>query len=76
MPTISGIRRRGVPAEAIRLFCQRIGISKSDSNIDYSDLENCVRDVLDEKSTRAFAVVNPLKVTIRNWDGKFLNIMC
>lgn len=71
MPTISGIRRRGVPPEAVRLFCERIGISKSDSNIDYADLENCVREVMDEKSLRAFAVVNPLKVTIRNWAGEF-----
>ena len=70
MPTISGIRRRGIPAEALRLFCERVGISKSDSNIDYTDLENCVREVMDEKSERAFAVLNPLKVTISNWDGK------
>ena len=72
MPTISGIRRRGVPADALRLFCERIGISKSDSNIDYADLENCIREVMDEKSQRAFAVVKPLKVTITNWSGKTL----
>ena len=61
MPTLSGLRRRGVPPEALRLFCERVGISKVDSVIDVVDLENCVREVMDETSKRAFAVLNPLK---------------
>lgn len=73
LPTLSGIRRRGIPSEAIRLFCERVGISKSDSNIDYGDLENCAREVMDENSPRAFAVLKPLKVTLTNWgSGKSL----
>lgn len=72
MPTLSGLRRRGIPPEAIRLFCERVGISKVDSNIDYGDLENCVREVLDDSSPRAFAVLRPLKVTIDNWNGNTL----
>ena len=69
MPTLSGVRRRGMPPAAIRLFCERMGISKSDSNIDFSILEDCVREVLDDESPRAFAILDPLKVTITNWDG-------
>ena len=73
MPTICGIRRRGVPPMAIRLFCERMGISKSDSNIDFDVLEDCVREVLDEESCRAFAILCPIKVTITNWeDGTLL----
>lgn len=70
MPTLSGVRRRGFPPEALRLFCERVGISKSDSNIDFGEMENCVREVLDSSSSRAFAVLDPLKVTITNWQGK------
>lgn len=69
MPTLSGIRRRGAPPQALRLFCERVGISKSDSFIDVRDLENCIREAMDESSRRAFAVLNPLKVTITNWQG-------
>mmetsp|Transcript_9611 Transcript_9611/g.13611 ORF Transcript_9611/g.13611 Transcript_9611/m.13611 type:complete len:864 (+) Transcript_9611:31-2622(+) len=69
MPTLSGMRRRGVPPAALRLFCERVGISKSDSNIDVGDLENCIREVMDENCKRAFAVLDPLKVTIKNWQG-------
>lgn len=72
MPTLSGIRRRGVPPEAIRLFCERVGISKSDSLIDYGDLENCVRETMDDTATRGFAVLNPLKITLTNWQGSTL----
>jgi glutaminyl-tRNA synthetase len=70
MPTLSGMRRRGIPPEALRLFCERVGISKSESFIDLTDLENCVREVMDERCPRAFAILNPLKVTITNWEGK------
>lgn len=68
MPTLSGMRRRGVPPAALRLFCERVGISKADSNIDFSNLEDCVRLVMDETCQRAFAVLKPLKVTITNWE--------
>uniref|UniRef100_A0A7S2VYJ3 glutamine--tRNA ligase n=2 Tax=Eucampia antarctica TaxID=49252 RepID=A0A7S2VYJ3_9STRA len=72
MPTLSGVRRRGIPPESLRLFCERVGISKSDSNIDYGDMENCVRELLDGTSSRAFAVLKPLKVTLKNWQGSIL----
>ena len=70
MPTLSGMRRRGVPPSALRLFCERVGISKSDSNIDFGVLEDCVREEMDKISMRAFAILNPLKVTITNWQGR------
>jgi len=70
MPTISAMRRRGFPAAAVRLFCDRIGISKAENNIDITVLEDCAREVLDEEAPRLFAISNPLKVTITNWsDG-------
>lgn len=69
MPTISGMRRRGVPPSALRLFCERIGISKADSNIAFSALEDCVRLEMDDSCERAFAVLKPLKVSIQNWEG-------
>lgn len=68
MPTLSGLRRRGVPAAALRLFCERVGISKADSNIDLTVLEDCVRETMDAIVPRAFCVLKPLKVTITNWD--------
>ena len=67
MPTLSGVRRRGYPPEAIRLFCDRMGISKAENNIDMSILEDCVRETLDSSAPRALVVVKPLKVTITNW---------
>ncbi len=68
MPTICGLRRRGYPAEALKLFCDRIGVSKAENNIDVAVLEECAREVLDSDSGRAFCIMNPLKVTITNWD--------
>ena len=71
MPTLCGIRRRGFPAEAIRLFCERIGVSKAENNIDMVVLEDCAREILGKIAPRALAVLNPLKVTLTNWpDGK------
>ena len=67
MPTISGLRRRGYPPEAIRDFCERIGITKKDSQIDVGVLENCVREALDYSAPRAMCVLNPLKVVIENY---------
>lgn len=68
MPTICGVRRRGYPASAIRLFCDRIGISRAENNIDMTVLEECVREVLDNDAKRSFAVLDPIKVTLSNWD--------
>jgi len=67
MLTISGIRRRGYPATAIRKFCADIGIGKKESWIDMSVLENAVRDDLNNSAPRAMAVLNPLKVIIDNY---------
>jgi glutaminyl-tRNA synthetase len=68
MPTISGLRRRGYPATALRLFVDRVGISKAEANIDASNLEGCAREVLERDAPRLFAVTHPLKVKITNWD--------
>ncbi|RCS57520.1 glutamine--tRNA ligase/YqeY domain fusion protein [Parvibium lacunae] len=67
MPTLAGIRRRGYTPESIQLFCERIGVSKADSWIDYSILEGALRDDLDPKAARAIAVLNPLKLIIDNY---------
>ena len=67
MPTLSGMRRRGFTAAAIRTFCTRIGVGKSDSVIDMSVLEDCVREDLDQVAPRAMGVLRPLKVTITNY---------
>src|SRR5690242_19448385 len=66
MPTLSGARRRGYPAAAIRAFWQRVGVSKQISVIDYSVLEGCVREELDANAPRRFAVIDPLKLVITN----------
>ena len=68
MPTIVGLRRRGYTPESLQLFAERIGVTKSDSWIDYSTLEGCLRDDLDPKAARAMAVLDPLQLTITNWD--------
>jgi glutaminyl-tRNA synthetase len=67
MPTLSGMRRLGFTAAAIRTFCERIGVGKSDSVIDMSTLEDCVREDLDQVAPRALGVLRPLKVTITNY---------
>ena len=67
MPTIVGIRRRGYTPESLRLFCERIGVSKADSWIDMSTLEQALRDDLDAKAPRATAVLKPLKLVIENF---------
>jgi len=68
MCTISGLRRRGYPPEAIRKFCELIGISKKDSRIDMGVLENCVREHLNDRAPRVMGVLRPLKVVITNYD--------
>ncbi len=67
MPTIVGMRRRGYTPEAIRDFCNRIGLTKTDTVIDVGVLENCVREDLDKRTRRVLAVLNPLKVVIENY---------
>jgi len=69
MPTIVGLRRRGYTPESLQLFAERIGVTKSDSWIDYSTLEGCLRDDLDPKAARAMAVLDPIQLTITNWDA-------
>ncbi|MBG9387739.1 glutamine--tRNA ligase/YqeY domain fusion protein [Caenimonas aquaedulcis] len=68
MPTIVGMRRRGYTPESIQLFAERIGVTKSDSWIDYSTLDQALRDDLDPKAARAMAVLDPVKLVITNWD--------
>ena len=67
MPTITGMRRRGYPPKAIRDFCSRIGVTKNETTIDMSVLENCVREELDKTSRRVMAVLRPLKIVITNY---------
>ena len=67
MPTLAGMRRRGYPPEAIRAFCERIGVAKSDSVVDMELLEHCVRDDLNQQAPRALAVLRPLTVIIDNY---------
>jgi glutaminyl-tRNA synthetase len=67
MPTLVGLRRRGYTAEALQLFCERIGVSKSDSWIDMSILEAALRDDLDAKAHRAIAVLDPIPLILDNF---------
>ena len=67
MPTISGLRRRGFPAEGIREFATMIGVAKTDSVIEVGQLEYAVRSVLNRTAPRRFGVLDPLKVVITNW---------
>ena len=67
LPTISGMRRRGYSPEAIRYFCQVIGINKFNSTVDMALLEHCIREVLNRTSPRVMAVLHPLKVVIENY---------
>ncbi len=68
MPTIVGLRRRGYTPEAIQLFCERIGVSKSDSWIDYSTLDIALREDLETKAHRGMVVLDPVKLVLTNWD--------
>jgi glutaminyl-tRNA synthetase len=71
MPTIVGLRRRGYTPEALRLFAERIGVTKSDSWIDYSTLEGCLREDLENKAHRGMAVLDPVKLVLTNWADVF-----
>lgn len=70
MPTISGLRRRGYTPASIREFCRRIGVTKQDNVVEYSALEACIREDLNENAPRAMAVINPVKVVIENFEGE------
>ncbi len=71
MPTLAGLRRRGVPAAGIREFVRRIGVAKADNLVEAAQLDAAVRDVLNERAPRRMAVLDPLKVVIENWpEGK------
>jgi glutaminyl-tRNA synthetase len=67
MPTLSGLRRRGYTPEAIRDFCNRIGVAKNDSTIDVALLEHCLRDDLNKRALRKMAVLRPLRVVVENY---------
>ena len=67
MPTLSGLRRRGVPPEALRQFCARIGLARADSTVDYAMLEFCIRERLNACAKRVMAVLDPIKVVIENY---------
>jgi glutaminyl-tRNA synthetase len=67
MPTIAGLRRRGVTSQALRQFCEMIGVTRSDSTVDVGMLEFAIRDDLDKNAARAMCVLDPLKVTITNF---------
>ncbi len=68
MPTIAGLRRRGVPPAAIREFCSRVGVTKQSNVVEMELLEFCIRQELESNSPRAMCVLEPLKVFITNWD--------
>lgn len=69
MPTVAGLRNRGVPPEALLDFCTKIGIVKANSECQLSYLEACIRDNLNENAERAMAVLEPLKITLTNYEG-------
>ena len=69
MPTIAGYRRRGYTPESILNFCDQIGIAKANSMVDVAQLEFCIRDDLNTKVPRVMCVLNPLKITIENYEG-------
>ena len=69
LPTLSGLRRRGVPAGAIREFCQRIGVTKQGNLVEVQLLEFCIRQELEALAPRVMAVLEPLRVTVTNFEG-------
>ena len=70
MPTISGLRRRGYTPASLREFCRRIGVTKQDNVVEYSALEACIRDDLNQNAPRAMAVIDPVRVVIENFEGE------
>jgi glutaminyl-tRNA synthetase len=75
MPTLAGMRRRGYTPFALRDFCRRIGITKSDNNVELALLESCIREDLEASAPRAMAVINPLKVTLVNFEQEQSEIL-
>jgi glutaminyl-tRNA synthetase len=75
MPTLSGMRRRGYTPEAIRNFCDRIGVAKSNSVVDIALLEHCVREDLNKRAPRVMAVLRPLRVVIDNYPEDMVEMM-
>ena len=67
MPTLSGMRRRGIPPEALRDFCARIGISRAENEVEFSMLEFCIREALNHTTPRGMAVLDPIKVVVANY---------
>ena len=75
MPTLVGMRRRGYTPASIHDFLRRVGIAKADSVVDIGLLEHCIREDLNDKAPRAMAVLNPLRVTLTNWEeGKIVRL--
>ncbi|EDO08201.1 putative glutamine--tRNA ligase [Babesia bovis T2Bo] len=75
MPTISGLRRRGCPAAAIRRFCRKVGVAKRENLIQIELLEDCMREVMNENAVRLFAVIDPLLVEIENLPEDFEEVV-
>ena len=67
LPTIAGLRRRGYTPRSIRDFCRRIGVTKSDNNVELAVLESCIRDDLETRASRVMGIMNPLKIIIKNF---------
>jgi glutaminyl-tRNA synthetase len=67
LPTVAGMRRRGYTPASIRDFCRRIGVTKSDNNVELAMLESCIREHLDREAPRVMGVINPLKIVIENY---------
>ena len=70
MPTIAGLRNRGVPPEALKKFCADIGVAKAYSIVSQAQLDSCIRDNLNENAERAMAILNPVKLTLTNYSGE------
>ncbi len=70
MPTVMGLKNRGVPPEALKKFCADVGVAKAYSIVNQAQLDSCIRDNLNENAERAMAVINPLKLTITNYEGE------
>lgn len=75
LPTISGLRRRGYTPASIRDFCRRIGVTKSDNNVELAMLESCIREHLDRDAPRVMGVINPVKVVIENYPAETVEIL-
>jgi len=70
MPTLSGLRNRGVPADAIKEFCDKIGVSKANSEVEIGYFEHFIRENLNLNADRAMAIITPIKITITNYKGE------